>query len=799
MLIDLLALSDIAPPMGDMSFGSSLSEPRALWTKPLAGEPAEPVNRIIHARTVRLPSPAHLHRFGLRRAPGFHNCGSHKDPDWVTAFLIRARVDGTWQTILQQQNLTNPEHDHLTWFDLPDTLADGVLIELRGSGIDEGWVPWGLAERPCVLEGELAAPLPPPCQRLLHAFGVSIEALPTGVTAELKDGAVCYRTATYMAGFYLSRPGMSFLSLSGEETALFDTNTLMLGAGMFMQGPQLHVIGKMPAMGSVTRFDALGSCRIEGNRVTYDFVAGGQHYVLQWTATPEGLTLEAERHCAEDMEVWHSSVWTIATRNSITPAQAIGRITQTGEAGLMELPVAVNLPRFGTWQFNSNSPAVVCRFDAYRQQDYNQLELKLGEKPLERGTYLLPAGNFQATIEVRPVSPPMQLRDDSPAIARRALHRTYFTALTYRPEMGTLSNNGASMPCAISMDTWTAFYFSLGNPLPNFPAHELIRLSLERWLDGGQSYADGHLVQNGAIRDAQDEYLMTGAAVLRGLADYLSQVAKPAWFHQRLSRMRTRLAAMHARDLDGDGLVESPWRTGISGTGQWGTCWYDVTSFGWKDAFANAILYPALLKLSACFARHGLEAESAELAAWAERLQHNYLATFLNPATGWLAGWRCKADKLHDHAFLMVNGCAITAGLVPPDLARDICARLLAEAKKVGLPKAHYGLPANLWCVPDHDLADIMQGFPFGYYQNGGCSHSQARHFVNALYQCGFTAEADRLLLEMCEGFAAASVFGGNKSGVDWRFWDGRPCGYEGLLTDQFGLLEVLFQRYGRP
>jgi len=74
-----------------------------------------------------------------------------------------------------------------------------------------------------------------------------------------------------------------------------------------------------------------------------------------------------------------------------------------------------------------------------------------------------------------------------------------------------------------------------------------------------------------------------------------------------------------------------------------------------------------------------------------------------------------------------------------------------------------------------------------------------ARHFVNAPYQCGFTAEADRLLLEMCEGFAAASVFGGNKSGVDWRFWGGRPCGYEGLLTDQFGLLEVLFQRYGRP
>ncbi|MEZ5414084.1 MAG: hypothetical protein R3F03_07200, partial [Opitutaceae bacterium] len=75
---------------------------------------------------------------------------------------------------------------------------------------------------------------------------------------------------------------------------------------------------------------------------------------------------------------------------------------------------------------------------------------------------------------------------------------------------------------------------------------------------------------------------------------------------------------------------------------------------------------------------------------------------------------------------------------------------------------------------------------------------SQARHFVMALYQCGFAAEADRLLLEMCDGFAGALVFGGNKSGVDWRYWDDRPCGYEGLLTDQFGMLEPLLYRYGR-
>ena len=50
----------------------------------------------------------------------------------------------------------------------------------------------------------------------------------------------------------------------------------------------------------------------------------------------------------------------------------------------------------------------------------------------------------------------------------------------------------------------------------------------------------------------------------------------------------------------------------------------------------------------------------------------------------------------------------------------------------------------------------------------------------------------------MCVGYAEARTFGGNKSGIDWRYWDDRPCGYEGLLTDQFGMLEVILSRYGK-
>ncbi len=123
--------------------------------------------------------------------------------------------------------------------------------------------------------------------------------------------------------------------------------------------------------------------------------------------------------------------------------------------------------------------------------------------------------------------------------------------------------------------------------------------------------------------------------------------------------------------------------------------------------------------------------------------------------------------------------------------------RLWEESLRVGMPDPYLGLPGNLRPIPDYDLADIMQGYPLGYYQNGGRTHSQARHFVGALYRVGMTREADYLLSRLCKGLADAVVYGGCRSGLDWRYWDGRPCGYEGLLTDQFGILSVALARYG--
>ncbi|MBE7538891.1 MAG: hypothetical protein HS122_10810 [Opitutaceae bacterium] len=798
MIQDLLTLVDYEPPMGDLFTNSRLDAGRAVWTAPLSGERDVPERRLIHQRVVRLHGRARLHRLGIRRGQGYHKCGSRQDLDWVTGVRLLGWKEGKWQVVWQKESLPQEIPALVRWFRLPRVVVSGVILELRKSGIDGGWTPWNLALSAFVLEGELIDPIAPRNEKLLRISTVDLHGQPAGVSARLCDGAVRYRTRDFEVGFTLGRPGFSFLGLHIEDRANAGKNLLSTRPPVFSQGPQLHPVGSAPVAAPSVRCNIEGATQVRGNAVTYKFSAGGQRYRLKWVVTPEKITLQAERSAKHSEVAWHSAAWMIGLRNSVSPSQVLGRLSETGEAGGVILPALLTLPAFGSWEVASSSAVGWARSDCRRSQDINVLELKVGEEPTAEGLYRLGAGTHRATFTLTPRTPRPLLRADAPAVARRALARTQWTALTFRADTGTLSNNGASMHCPVCMDTWAAVTRPQGEVLPGLPAVEFLRYSLERWLTGGPGYAAGRLLQDGTSHDADDEYLQTGASALRGVGEYLRHSATTDWYRRFKPFIAAKVDAAYGRDLDDDGLIESPHRTGESGTGQWSTCWFDVISFGWKDAFSNAILYGALRALEVGLARFGERREAERLSFWADRLRASYRKAFWNKDTGWLAGWRCRDDRLHDYAFLPVNGAAIAEGLIDNPEARAIMERLLAEAHTVGMPDPSLGLPGNLWHIPDHDLSDIIPGYPLGYYQNGGRTHSQTRHFVMALYHCGLKREADRMLTRLCHGLAEARVFGGNQSGVDWRYWDDRPCGYEGLLTDQFGVLEPIFYRWGK-
>ena len=121
---------------------------------------------------------------------------------------------------------------------------------------------------------------------------------------------------------------------------------------------------------------------------------------------------------------------------------------------------------------------------------------------------------------------------------------------------------------------------------------------------------------------------MTGASALRSLGEYLHYYSDESWYKRHRKLVNEKIRLMKARDLDGDGLIESNHRTGISGSGQWSTCWLDVLSFGWKCAWSNAILYGALKEMSAGLSRFGDKKASKIIEGLHEKIKSNYRKTF---------------------------------------------------------------------------------------------------------------------------------------------------------------------------
>lgn len=131
-------------------------------------------------------------------------------------------------------------------------------------------------------------------------------------------------------------------------------------------------------------------------------------------------------------------------------------MVQTGESGTLSFPSWINAPGFGTWLIDSKDDAASLRSECRRAAGFNLIELKVGESSEKNGLHRLLNGRHEATFTFRPLKPPTQLKRKTPEVIKRALERTHFVAPTFRADLGSLSNSGASMGCPICADTWTS-------------------------------------------------------------------------------------------------------------------------------------------------------------------------------------------------------------------------------------------------------------------------------------------------------------------------------------------------------
>ena len=306
-------------------------------------------------------------------------------------------------------------------------------------------------------------------------------------------------------------------------------------------------------------------------------------------------------------------------------------------------------------------------------------------------------------------------------------------------------------------------------------------------------------------------FLDTYPSLINTAVDYVLGSGDKDWLKKNYPAVRGWAEALLATDRDGNGLFEYE-MSGNSGTWKGDirpSNWWDTIGFGHEDAYANALAYRALRGMEKLSGMLEKTDDAARYRKAADRVREVYVKTFLNPATGVLAGWKSADGQLHDYYFLFVNGIAIHYGLVPKDQANAIMDKLLAKMKEVGYTRFDLGLPGNLIPVAKKDYfpcetrwgggekEDGSDGFQI--YENGGATGCFAYYTLAALYDLGRREEADRILFPMLESFEKGSFSGTAPNGMtyDWKTWDGTPWGYEGFLTDNYYALLAVLVREG--
>lgn len=792
---------------------------RALWTAPRPDEAGAPERRIIHQRALFTSRPGTFDALHVGWSPGYHKCASGQERDAALDVVVsRGERDG-WREVARLRTTPGELGAAGARLDLGGIETTSLVAEVRRAATDDWWPGWNLATGGLRLTGELDRTWTPGPDGWLEVGEIDTTGASAGVTATRTATEVVFTTPQLTIGFRLKSPAWSHLGIDQDGAGRSRDNLLQLPRSMdivrsgvypsgvypvlrdqnaeyLTQGPRFAATDGALPMGFLHR-GYHGTTQVRGSTVTYDVTIpdADQRYVLAFTVHADRVELTAERHAPRARRAWQSSAWHVALDNRVTPSCALGEATFTGETGLMRGPVTWHFPRYGTLVLDGDG--ILWRSDSVRPLDTNTLELKLGEQPTPFGDYLLPAGVHRARITMRVAAPRLsRLADDTPAPVRRALERHTLTALPFRADTTTYSNNGASMHCTTSLADVSAIASRLGDA-PGIRPLAWVGDSLQRWLDGAPSYGSG-ATSHGDHR-LEDEYVHMAANTLLAMGRYLEVSGDDAWFERNRARIVRELDDMLGRDVDGDGLVESTIRRGVTGEHQWSTAWADVISFGGKDAWANAVLCEAWRVWDAVLRPRGERRLADRIAASRAALIRSYLPTFLNPATGLVAGWRSSDGELHDHGFSVVVAQACATDAVPLESATGIMHALLEAWSEAGLDDLRNGIPLNLWRIPEDELGGVVFGLPMGSYQQGGYSHHGARVLVEAFERCGMREQADRVLEQLCETIGDDSSFGGLGSGRDWRMADGTPSGYEGQLVEGFSVLAAALGRYGTP
>lgn len=279
------------------------------------------------------------------------------------------------------------------------------------------------------------------------------------------------------------------------------------------------------------------------------------------------------------------------------------------------------------------------------------------------------------------------------------------------------------------------------------------------------------------------------------------------WMKKWWPKLAPAIAYLEARDVDGDGLIESK-LPGNAGTGAFGDTAFDTYSSGHKNAYVNILAHRAFKCLEALANKSGDAKGAARYAASAAKLKASFRKTFFNPETGWIAWWRSLDGELHDVHSDVPTSLATLYGLLEPADAKTMLDKYWAALQGSGFDRFDLGVPLNYRPVPANlQFAGWGGTKPdgsetFQRYLNGGAVVSTTMWFLVANYMVGNDERADAILEKMVErqhkgffpngGGFQNGVVDINPYGAEFFDWSGKTCGYEGHLVYSFNFLQAI-------
>ena len=496
----------------------------------------------------------------------------------------------------------------------------------------------------------------------------------------------------------------------------------------------------------------------------------------------------------------------------------VSRVTLLGlfnDDGTIRLPAVLHLPDSGTFRITSPpGQNLTLGYEALRHHPDERVNDAL-LKNVRMNDYvkvIIPG----ATATTPHVAYTLEVVDIYPEVPQIAgdprfdgFRRDWLNIFQLNPRFRALANHAASDVCADTVFEYAEVAEYTPPFAPRLTALDLVRQTLDRYLGGMKAYGiAGYVPTDPSLKyDFTDAY----PSLLIAAEDYVRGSKDEVWLKKNYPGLKGWATTMLAMDREGTGLLEYP----LSGnSGIWdkqftehAANWWDNVGFGHQDAYSNALAYHSLVGMAELARRANQPADARLYAARAEKLRSVYFKTFYDPATGVLAGWKSADGQIHDYYFTFVNSVAITYGLIPPAEANKIMDRLLAKMKEVGYKHFEYGLPGNLIPIRRDDYLEPRQEWGggtradgsdgFQIYENGGATACFVYFTLQALYKLGRRNDADAILFPMLRSFEDGRFQGTSPNGrsYDWKSWDGKPYGYEGLLVDGYMTFLAILSR----